>query len=494
MRHLKKFFGAVVAALMVFAMTVTPAFAVQGTNGNSGTITINDAEPGHTYNAYQVLVLESYNTDAEAYSYKANTEWADWLKSQTQYVSIDDQGYVTWIADESDAAAFAKAAIAHAKEASIDPAATEVAPAAAEGSRYSTVTFDNLNLGYYLVDTTLGSLCALDTTRPSVEMFEKNEVPPAEKEVKEDDTGNWGDENTAQIGDTVEFHTTIGAKPGAVNYILHDVMDEGLTLDAESITIEGLTKGTDASNGDYHVVTDCTDGCTFEVIFHQSYLYTITVAKDLVVEYDAVLNENATIYTIPNTNKTRLEYGNNTKPDYTPWTDTETYTFTFDIVKTDSDNQLLDGAEFELYTAQTGGTKIALVDDGNGEYHIATPEEQAAQGFKSAVIVAEDGRATVNGLDDNTTYWLEETKAPDGFNKLPGRVEVKFGDKVNISTTMTGNQWNDGDGGIHVVNKAGSLLPTTGGMGTTIFYVAGGAIVVAAAATLVYRKRMENNR
>ena len=491
MRHVKHLLSFMLAAVMALAMAATPAFAEKGTNDNSGSITINDAEPGHTYNAYQILVLESYDEAHDAYAYKANADWASWLaeQEQKQYVSIDNQGYVTWV-ENADVAAFAKAAIAHAKETDIDPVAVEVAPAAAEGSRYSTVKFDNLNLGYYLVDTTLGSLCALDTTTPDVEMFEKNEVPPAEKKVKEDDTGNWGDENTAQIGDTVEFRTTIGAKPGAVDYILHDVMDKGLTLDVDSITIEGLTKGTDASNGDYHVVTDCTDGCTFEVIFHQSYLDTITAAKDLVVEYDAVLNENATVYTIPNTNKTRLEYGNNTKPDYTPWTETETYTFTFDIVKTDSDNQLLDGAEFELYTAQTGGTKIALVDDGNGVYHIATPEEQAADGFESAVIVATDGRATVNGLDDKTTYWLEETKAPDGFNKLEGRVEVKFGEKENISTSMTGNQWIEGDGGVHVVNKAGNLLPSTGGMGTTIFYVAGGAIVIAAAATLVYRKHM----
>ena len=91
---------------MVLSMS-TVAFAAQGTNDNSGSITINDAVEGHTYNAYQVLVLESYNTDAGAYSYKANAAWKGWLESQTQYVSIDAQGYVTWVKD-ADAAAFAK--------------------------------------------------------------------------------------------------------------------------------------------------------------------------------------------------------------------------------------------------------------------------------------------------------------------------------------------------------------------------------------------------
>ena len=490
MRKPNKLVALIFAILASVAMLLpTSAYAANGTNNDNGSITINDAEPGHTYKAYQVLVLESYNEEKDAYAYKANADWAGWLETQTKYVSIDDQGYVTWVKD-ADAAAFAKDAIAHAKEAGINPADTQVAPAAATGSQYSIVKFENLNLGYYLVDTTLGTLCSLDTTIPNVEMFEKNEGPGSNKEVQEDDDQSWGGENTAQIGDTVEFRTTIAAKPGAVNYVLHDAMDEGLTLNVDSITVDGLNKGSDANSGDYHVVTTgLDDGCTFEVVFHRSFLDSITAERNLVVTYDAVLNENAKVYEIPNTNKTRLEYGNKTEPDYTPWTETKTYTFKFDIVKTDSDNQLLDGAEFELYTAQTSGDKIALVKESEGVYRLATAKEQAVDGFESAVIVAKDGRATVNGLDDKTTYWLEETKAPEGFNKLDGRIEVAFGKKVNISTTMTGNQWNEGDGGVHVVNHTGSLLPSTGGIGTTIFYALGGALVLGVIAVFLARKR-----
>lgn len=484
MRHLKKFFGAVVAALMVFAMTVTPAFAAQGTNDNSGKITITNAEVGHTYNAYQILVLESYNTEKGAYSYKANADWVGWLEDQTQYVSIDDQGYVTWVKD-ADAAAFAKAALAHAEEAKIQPDATATATS-------TTVEFTGLNLGYYLVDTTVGTLCSLDTTAPDATMEEKNEVPPVKKEVQEDDGGVWGDKNTAEIGDTVNFRSTIEAKPGAEAYILHDVMSNGLTLNPESITVSepaGLVKGTDANSGDYHVVTTgLTDGCTFEVVFHQSYLDTITKDTNIIVTYSAVVNENAVVSPAPNPNETKLEFGN--APDvedrFTPPSKTETYTYKVDVVKTDGDNKVLDGAEFKLYDSKTGGKEISLVKVSDGVYRLAKDGETGVE-----YITTVNGQLEIKGLDANTTYWLEETKAPEGYNKLSGRVEIAV-KEANIDATVNGSIWQSG--GIHVVNKAGSILPSTGGMGTTIFYVAGGAIVIAVAATLVYRKRMESNQ
>ena len=177
MRKPNKLVALIFAILASVAMLLpTSAYADSGTNDNSGSITINDAEPGHTYNAYQVLVLESYNKDAKAYSYKANADWANWLAQQTKYVSIDDQGYVTWVKD-ANVKAFAKAALAHATEAKIVAKATKTADSA-------TVSFTGLNLGYYLVDTTVGTLCSLDTTTPDVVMEEKNDLPGINKEVK----------------------------------------------------------------------------------------------------------------------------------------------------------------------------------------------------------------------------------------------------------------------------------------------------------------------
>lgn len=472
MRHVKKVLGAMLTMFMVLAVSVTTAFAE--VNDSTGKITINNAVDGHTYNAYQILVLESYDETHEAYAYKANTDWDGWLKTQTQYVSIDAQGYVTWV-EKADAAAFAKAAIAHAKETSIQPVKTVTATGA-------TVEFTDLNLGYYLVDTSLGTLCSLNTTTPGAEMFEKNEQPPVKKEVKEDSTVNWGEENTAEIGQTVEFKTTIGAKPGAESYVLHDVMSDGLTLDPDSIEAAGLNKGQDAESGDYHVVTTgLSDGCTFEVVFHQSYLDTITADTDIVVTYDAVVNESAVIAGDGNSNKTQLKFGEDSDFE-TTWDETKTYTFKVDVVKTDGDDKVLDGAQFKLYNAKTGGDEIALVQVSDGVYRLAKDGETGVE-----YITTVNGQLEIKGFDANTNYYLEETKAPDGYNKLAERVEIAV-KEANLEASVSNDTWQSG--GVHVVNHTGSLLPTTGGMGTTIFYVAGGAIVIAAAATLVYRKRM----
>lgn len=487
MKHTKKFVSLLLTLVMVLAMASTTFAAQEGTL-TGGSITINDAVPGQTYKAYQILYLESYNATSKAYAYKANSAWESFIESDTVkgvYVNVDTQGYVTWV-EGANVAEFAK--LAQAEAAKKVPDASDTAPDASEGKTYSTVTFSNLKLGYYLVDTSLGTLCSLDTTNPSVVMEEKNEVPPIpDKQVKEDSTSEWGESNTAQIGDTVEFRTTITAKKGAQNYVLHDQMSDGLTLDEESIKVTvngvGLKKGTD-----YTVVINATDGCDFEIQFTQTYLDTITQDAEIVVTYSAVLNDKAVIYPSGNPNKTKLDYGDNSS---TEWDETKTYTFKFDIIKTDSNGKVLNGAKFELYDAQTAGNKIALVKESDGVYRVATATEKNAEGFTSAVIEA--GRATVKGLDANTIYWLEETEAPAGYNKLSGRVKVEIKDD-NLITTMDKNEdtWQEGDSGVHIINKTGAELPSTGGMGTTIFYIIGSVLVLAAVVLLIVRKRMSD--
>ncbi len=225
---MKKIFSLLLVVVMLFAMGTT-AFAA----GN-GSITIDNAVVGETYTIYRLLDLESYNAETGAYAYKANSAWETWLKTQTTYLSFDDQGYVTWV-DGADAAAFAKAAKEYATTNSIANQGSATATS-------TTVEFTALDLGYYLVDTTLGTLCSLDTTDPSVTIKEKNEEPIIEKEVEEDSTpGTYGDSDDANIGQVVNFKTTVTAKEGAEGYVVHDILSPGLTLDKDSIAIAGLT-------------------------------------------------------------------------------------------------------------------------------------------------------------------------------------------------------------------------------------------------------------
>lgn len=482
MKNMKKLAGLLLALVMVFTMTST-AFAAQEGTLTGGSITIDNAVEGQTYSAYQILYLESYDANTNAYSYKANSAWESWLKTQTTYVSIDGNGYVTWVSG-ADAAVFAKAALEHAKNTeAIEAAATEKATS-------TTVKFEGLKLGYYLVDSSLGVLCSLDTTNPNVTMEEKNAAPTIEKQVKEDSTNAWGDANTADIGQTVEFKTTIHAKKGAQNYVLHDKMDAGLTLKEDSIKVNvgdnELNKGTDYTVKVTPNTSEESDKCTFEIEFTETYLNSITADTDIVVTYSAELNENAVIADQTNDNKTKLDYGDNSS---TEWDTTETKTFKFDIIKTDSNKKLLDGAKFELYTAETGGSKIELVKVENGLYRVATAGDKVS-GFTSAVIEA--GKVTVKGLDSDstTTYWLEEIEAPAGYNKLSGRVKVDMTNGVNLETTMTGDTWTEGNGGVQITNNTGTELPSTGGMGTTIFYVVGAILVLGAAVLLITKRRM----
>ena len=493
MKQLKKSVSFLLTLIMTFTLSIT-AFATAEGDLGGGSITINDAVPGGIYKIYQLLYLESYDPDGGtdgkgAYAYKANSSWESWLKEQTQYVKIDSQGYVTWV-DGAIAADFAKAALAYAESQGISADGQETAPAAASGNTYSTVTFNSLKLGYYLADTSVGTLCSLNTTNPNAEIKEKNDVPTIEKEVQEDSTGTWGEENTAQIGDTIAFKTVITAQPGAEEYILHDEMSDGLTLDPDSIEAE--VDGTSLTAGDeFTVVTSgLGDNCDFHVIFDQDYLDTINAETIITVTYNAVLNGDAEISADPNTNKTKLNYGEDSRLE-TTWDETKTYSFYFDIVKTKTDNKLLDGAKFELYDAEEGGSRIPLVKNSDGTYRVATKEEQEAPGFVSAEIEAANGRAAVKGLDADTTYWLEETQAPAGYNVLEERVKVAI-EGENLSTTLTGDTWTDGDGGIHIVNETGALLPTTGGMGTTLFYIGGGALMAGAAVIFAIKKHKEN--
>ena len=212
MKHVKRIVGFVLALAMVLALSA----GVFAATVNEGRITIDNAITGQTYTIYEILHLESYNTESNAYSYKATAAWKDFVESKDikgTYLVTNDQGYVTWV-ENADVAAFAKLAQEYAATLSGNQGQIKAASA--------TVVFDNLDLGYYLVDSTLGTLCSLDTTNPEVTIKEKNKEPTNEKEVEEDSTNAYGKTNDADIGQTVNFKSTITAQAGAENYLFHD--------------------------------------------------------------------------------------------------------------------------------------------------------------------------------------------------------------------------------------------------------------------------------
>ena len=490
MKHARKLASLLLALVMVFALATT-AFA----EGETGSITINDAVVGQTYTIYQILDLESYNTSANAYAYKATTAWNSFINSEAikgTYVEVDAQGYVTW-KDGTDAAAFAKLAQKYAKDKSIANQGTVTATT-------TTVSFTGLDLGYYLVDTTLGTLCSLDTTNPDVVMEEKNEVPTNVKTVEEDSTGNYGEKNDADIGQTVNFKSTITAQPGAENYVFHDKMSDGLTLDKASIKVDNVAvtdaQGNDVSGDNYTVSYpsgEGADGCTFEIAFAQSYLDTVKSATTITVTYSATLNENAKVGIEGNPNESKLSYGeiNETtgKPgSTTPPSTTTTYTWDVDVFKYTMDGETekaLAGATFTLSKKADGTSPIALVSEGNNVYRVAKTGET---GTVTEITTDTTGKFTIKGLDADT-YYLTETAAPAGYNKLAGPVTIVIGENGVVNGTTEAPQGVDK---VKVLNQSGAELPSTGGMGTTIFYVLGSILVVGAVVLLVTKKRMSS--
>ena len=480
MKHMKKLASVLLTLVMALVLTV-PAFAAQEGTLTGGSITINDAVPEQIYNAYQLLYLESYNKDAGAYAYKANSAWENWLKTQTSYVSFDTQGYVTWV-EGADAAAFAELAQAEAVKMTAD--ATATASAAAEGSTYSTVKFKNLKLGYYLVDTTLGTLCSLDTTNPDAVVEEKNEAPTNVKTVEEDSTGNYGKKNDADIGQTVNFKSTITAQAGAENYVFHDTMSAGLTYTG----VTGITLNSSAVDvSNYTVTAPAADGDTFDVTFTQAFCDTLKANDQIVISYTATLNENAVIAGEGNPNTSKVSYGDSSNTKYTPDSQTKTYTWDVDVFKYTREGETekaLAGATFTLSkNTDDELTPIALVSEGNNVYRVAMTGENSTV---TEITTDATGKFTIQGLDADT-YYLDETKAPDGYNVLAGPITIVIGDNGVVNGTAETPQGVDE---VKVLNQTGSVLPSTGGIGTTIFYVLGTILVLGAGVLLVTKKRM----
>ena len=473
MSRIRNMISLVLAAAMLLGMTAAAMAA------GENTITVSGVKAGEEYSIYKTLDL-SVNDDISAYTYTVNSAWTSFFEGEgagAAYVNIADSGAVTWKEGkkgEADMVAFAKAAAAFAKENNIETAVASIKPEA-----NGEITFGGLESGYYLITSTLGTEAMIETTpdKNKVTVEEKNPVDTITKQVKEDskpEADAWGIENDAQVGDTVEFKSVATILKNTRNVKIYDKMDEGLTYSGD-VKIEGLTKGTD-----YTVVENTADGYAFVITFKDSYLEGLTEERtDLTLTYTAVLNEKAIVTTenettsgedteiVPQKNYIKITFGDAQFVEAS----TTTTTHKFSVYKhAEGKKEYLAGATFSL---KKDGTVVKLIKIDDNNYRVANGEEGAVETFTTN----DKGDIVIWGVDSDTDYTLKETAAPSGYNMLTSDVAVT----VNADNATRAD----------ITNSTGVKLPTTGGMGTKMFYIVGMMLMTGSAVMLITKKRMK---
>lgn len=508
MKLIKKIAAIMFAFMMVVSMScnVKADEGTTPTTGETGKITITGAKKGETYKLYKILSLESYSytendKDNGNYAYTLTSNgWDSFIKGAgvlNEYFEFDKTNtYLTWKGDKSPARVkeFAQLALKYARN-----EANQLQPVQqVQTTNSETVTYSGLDLGYYLVDSSMGTLCALTTTNPTVEINEKNTAPTVEKKVGSSAKNVNSDKNTASIGDTVYFKTTITAQQGAQNYVLHDKMTEGLTFDKNSVIVSlhnkatntDKTLGTDTYNVETTDLEDTDPKCTFHIKFTQPLCDSLGADDTITVTYSAVLNGKAEIGNVDkNTNETWLKYGDSQSTQHKPTT-TKTFemnVFKFYKDKNDSTTEKgLDGATFKLTKDSQDAENISFVKTSNETatddvYRVAKTGET---GTVTTITSPKSGKFTIQGLGAGT-YYLTETKQPAGYNKLSGPVTVVI--DMDGKVTVGGTEVTQVD----VENKTGTVLPSTGGMGTTMIYLIGGVLVLGSGVVLVTKRRVK---
>lgn len=329
------------------------------------------------------------------------------------------------------------------------------------------------------------------------------------------------------IGDTVTYQLTpkVPDMTGYNSYTFKfsDTLSKGLDLkEVLSVKVGNTTLTAKKAGTNTYALAYDQAKRTLTVTLNDFYnSYKNRTGETITVVYTATLNKDAVIGMNPNTNKAVVEYSNNPKSDGTGKSEpsiVDVHTFDFTIYKyylKDQNKTALANAEFELYKANTIGdaadtnAKINIVDEGNGVYRQATADEAKVTGFTSAKIVSDnDGKVLVKGLVAGT-YYLRETKAPDGYNKLLSdiKVEIKANydettgkltsysvDYTYNGTPITGNAITTKDNSpeVAVENKTGVQLPSTGSKGALMVTLAGIVLFGVLTASKAFGKKKAN--
>ena len=535
-----RFMAVLMAMTMILSMSMT-AFAAEAPKG---TLTVNNTVAGKTLDLYQIFTATKSGDNV---AYTLNSAYEGFFKTKVENGSslsgeaLSDAAYnyvKTQVGtDGSTGAAFAKDIM----EWILGNTATVEATHTTATTTDTTTVINNLDYGYYVVyplgatDTStapgneavksVASLVSVTGTDATVNM--KSNYPTVVKKVNDK---NADDVN---IGDTVTYTLTskVPDMTGYTSYVFNfkDTLAKGLTFGSiTSVTVgsgenvQNVTAGT--GDNTYKLTTKNNEDGTTEIKIEMNNFLASNANKagqEIKVTYTATLNKDAVTGFDPNTNKATVEYSNKPGSDEKGESEpskVDVHTFNFTIFKyylKGADKTGLANAEFELYKANTEGTaadenaKINIVDEGKGVYRQATSDEAKATGFTSAKIVSDaDGKVLVKGLDVGT-YYLRETKAPEGYNKLLSDIKVEItakyddttGKLTNYTVTYTYNNVTNSSTSnsaetspeVPVENKTGAQLPSTGSKGALMVTLAGIVLFGALTASKAFGKKKAKN-
>lgn len=499
MKLAKRFLTVGVALALTLGLNI-PAFAA--------TITVTNPAAGETYNAYKLFDVDS-NDQKTAYSYsttdgtlvtaleKIGLTFDVSADGSTYYVKSQQVGettvFVTGTEEESGTMTAADLASALNNLLESDDYNGELGTPEKGQTNDDDVVITVNDNGYYFVDSSLGSLCILNTADDSVEVKEKNTVPSIDKKVQEDSNKAWQDTATVDTIDTIYYQLTVNTGTNAANlgtgidgnYTIVDTLPNGVTFNTGTVVINGWS-----SPDDYTVTEPTTEnGNKLTIVLHMEKLKTLAANTDIVITYNA----KATTHLTPNMN-----YTNTAELTYKKQKDSDTATIVTYQIKGDKENNTFTKVDGTNGNAALANVKFALT---NAEGHYARFDESGnLTAWEDIDTPAEANKLTTDlnghiyayGLDAGT-YTLIETDPLPGYNALTDTITVHISEDGTVTYKYTASEDAAGNE-IVVVNQTGSQLPTTGGMGTTILYIAGAALVLGAGITLVVRRRMNSDQ